>query len=75
MEMERSLGEKVGPKWNPVQGEVLRPDIVAEAVEHSQKGTYHDCPLKDPTRAESDAGICKYIIMIHQINMLRNNIM
>jgi hypothetical protein len=29
--------------------EVPRPDTITEAVERSQKGTYHDCSLKDPT--------------------------
>jgi hypothetical protein len=38
-----------GPKWDPAEGEVPRPDTVTEAMECSQKGTYHDCTLKDPT--------------------------
>ena len=42
-------GPVTGPKWDPAQGEVPRPDTITEAMEHSQKGTYHDCPLKDPT--------------------------
>jgi hypothetical protein len=37
------------PKWDPAQGEALRPDTITEAMEHSQKGTCHDCPPKDPT--------------------------
>jgi hypothetical protein len=41
-------GPVTGPKWNPGQGEVLRPDTITEAMERSQKGTYHDCPPKDP---------------------------
>ena len=29
-----------------------RPDtIITDAMEHSQKGTYHDCPPKDPTNS------------------------
>ena len=28
-----------GPKWDPAQGEVLRPDTITEAIEPSQKGT------------------------------------
>jgi hypothetical protein len=36
------------PKWDPAQGEDPRSDTVTEAIECSQKGTYHDCPLKDP---------------------------
>ena len=33
------------------QGEVPRPDIITEAMKHTQKGIYHDCPLKDPTNS------------------------
>ena len=49
--MERSVRKKgpvIDPKWDPAQGEVPRPDIITEAMECSQNGTYHDCPLKDP---------------------------
>jgi hypothetical protein len=28
-----------GPKWDPAQGEVPRPDTITEAMEHSQKGS------------------------------------
>jgi hypothetical protein len=45
-----------GSKWNPAQGEVPRPDTIIEAMERSQKGTNHDCPLKDPTRVK-----CRYL--------------
>ena len=38
-----------GPKRNPALGEVPRPDTITEAMERSQKGTYHDCPLKEST--------------------------
>jgi hypothetical protein len=38
-----------GPKWDPDQGEDPRPDTITEAVEHSQKGIYNDCPPKDLT--------------------------
>ena len=38
-----------GPKWYPAQGEVSRSDTITEAMESSQKGTYHDSPPKDPT--------------------------
>jgi hypothetical protein len=41
-------GPVTGPRWDPAQGEVPRPDTITEAMEHSHKGTYHDCPLKDP---------------------------
>jgi hypothetical protein len=37
------------PKWDPPYGEVPRSDTITEAMEHSQKGTYHDCPVKDST--------------------------
>jgi hypothetical protein len=52
MEMERSLrkeGPATGPKRDPAQEEVSRPDTIIEAMEHSQTGIYHDCPPKDPT--------------------------
>jgi hypothetical protein len=29
---------KKGPKWDPAQGEVPRPDTITEAIEHLQKG-------------------------------------
>jgi hypothetical protein len=40
--MERILrkeGPVTGPKWDPAQGVVPRPDTITEAMEHSQKGT------------------------------------
>jgi hypothetical protein len=42
-------GPATGPKWDPAQGEVPRPDTITEAMERSQKETYYDCPLKDST--------------------------
>jgi len=51
METERSLRKRRSSdssKWDPAQGEAPRPDSVIEAMECSQKGTYHDCPQKDP---------------------------
>jgi hypothetical protein len=54
MEMERSLrkrGPAIGPKLDPVQGEVPRPDTISEAMEHTQKGIYHGCLPKDPTNS------------------------
>jgi hypothetical protein len=51
--MERSLrkqGPMISPEREPAQREVPRPDTITEAMECSQKGTYHDCPPKDPTR-------------------------
>ena len=30
-----------GPKWDPAQGEVPKPDTITEAMEHSQKWTYN----------------------------------
>ena len=38
-----------GPKWDSAQGETPRPDTITEAMVHSQKGIYRDCPTKDPT--------------------------
>jgi hypothetical protein len=52
--MEKSLrkgGPVTDPKWDPAQGEAPRPDTITEAMEDSQKGTYHDYPLKDPTKS------------------------
>ena len=47
------------PKWNSAQGVAPRPDTITEAKEHSQKGIYHDCPLKDPQAAERVR--CRYL--------------
>ena len=30
-------GPETGPKWDPAQGEVSRPDTIIKAMEHSQK--------------------------------------
>ena len=49
----------IGSKWDPAQEGALRPNTITEAMECSQKGTYHDCPLKDPTAAERV--ICRYL--------------
>jgi hypothetical protein len=40
-----------GPKWDPGQGEVPRPDTITEAIKNLQTGTYYDCPPKDPTNS------------------------
>jgi hypothetical protein len=42
-------GRVTGPKWGPIHWEVPRSNTITEAMECSQKGTYHDCPPKDPT--------------------------
>jgi hypothetical protein len=50
--MEKSPGKEgpvTGPKWDPGQGVFPRPDTITEAMECSQKVTYHDCSPKDPT--------------------------
>jgi hypothetical protein len=48
--MERGKeGPATGPKWDPAQGEVPRPDTITEAMKRSQKEIYHDCPPKDST--------------------------
>jgi hypothetical protein len=49
----REAGGKEGPvkgsNWDLGQGEVPRAGTITEAMEYSQKGTYHDCTLKDTT--------------------------
>ena len=45
--MEKSLRKRRSRDRFKV--EVLRPDNITEAMGCSQKWTYHDCPLKDPT--------------------------
>jgi hypothetical protein len=42
-------GPATSPKWDPVKGEVPGPDTITEVMECPQKGTYHDCPTRDPT--------------------------
>jgi hypothetical protein len=42
-------GPAVVPKWDLAQGLVPRPITITEAMVHLQKGTYHYCPLKEPT--------------------------
>jgi hypothetical protein len=34
------------------------PDTITEAMEHSQKGAYHDCSTPNKQLKESDADIC-----------------
>jgi hypothetical protein len=49
-----------GPKWNQAQGTAPRPNTITEAMECLQKGTYHDCPLKDPEQA-AERVRCRYL--------------
>jgi hypothetical protein len=52
-------GPLTGPKWDPTQGKVPKPDTITEAIEHSQKETYHDFPSEDPTSNwKSEMQIC-----------------
>jgi hypothetical protein len=50
--MEMNLKKKEGPVtrsiWVPSQ-ETPRPETITDAIVCSQKGAYHDSPLKDPT--------------------------
>jgi hypothetical protein len=49
--MERNLRKRRDrdrPKWDPAEREAPRPDTITEAMEHSQKGTYYDCPPEEP---------------------------
>jgi hypothetical protein len=48
-EPEEKKGPETGPKCDPAQGEVPRPDTITEAMECSPNETYHDCPLEDST--------------------------
>jgi hypothetical protein len=53
--------KKMGPGWDPAQGEVPGPGTIAEGVECSQKRTYHDCPPEELTSSclqESDGDVC-----------------
>jgi hypothetical protein len=44
MEIKKSLRKRrSSSKGGP------RPDTIMDTIEHSQEGTYHDCPLKDLT--------------------------
>jgi hypothetical protein len=45
----RKEGPVKGPKWDPAQAEVPRPDTITK--ECSQKVNYHECPLKDLRRS------------------------
>jgi hypothetical protein len=49
----------IGPKWDSTQGEILRPDTITEAMENSQKGTYHGTLQK--TQQEAERVRCRYL--------------
>jgi hypothetical protein len=53
-------GPETGPKWDPPQRKIPLSDRITEAMEHSQKGTYHDCLPERLNKQlkESDADIC-----------------
>jgi hypothetical protein len=56
------VGPAIGPKWDPAQGEVPRPDTITEAIEHSQKGIYQDCPPKDLGKSQAAQRVrCIYL--------------
>jgi hypothetical protein len=57
---EEPEGPETGPKWDPPQRKIPLSDRITEAMEHSQKGTYHDCLPERLNKQlkESDADIC-----------------
>jgi hypothetical protein len=52
-------GPVIGPKWDPTQGEIPRPNTITEAMKHSQKGTHHDSLQKMQQAAERVR--CRYL--------------
>jgi hypothetical protein len=60
MEIERRKKcPATGPKWDPAQGEIPRPDTIIETMEHSPKGTKQDSTWEEPNMQlkETDADI------------------
>jgi hypothetical protein len=50
--MAKSLRKRspaTGPKCDPAQRKAPKPFTITDIMECTQKGTYNDCPLKDPT--------------------------
>jgi hypothetical protein len=54
--------------WDPAQGEAPRHDTITEAMEHSQKRTYHDCPLNDQQAAGRVR--CRYLYTTNRQKLL-----
>jgi hypothetical protein len=58
IEMERSQRKRKRPKMGSSSSKVPRPDSIAEAMEHTQKGIYMTALRKTQQAAESDTDIC-----------------
>jgi hypothetical protein len=56
--MERSQRKRKRPKMGSSSSKVPRPDSIAEAMEHTQKGIYMTALRKTQQAAESDTDIC-----------------
>ena len=53
--MKNRLKERLtGPTWAPSHGRTPRPDTITDAMMCLQTGAWHDCSLRDHTRADRD---------------------
>lgn len=66
----------MGLGWDPAQGEVPKSGTIAEAVEHSWKGTQHDCPPEDtppPKKKEKERKHALVMVSLHSNGNLNGN--